>query len=352
MTKENVIEKINEHIAKHNNQIRWFVKNKDYIIWINEYYINTALKDSPIIEKIWVLLHNDKIEYCECCGVKSKFGNFHSGYRSKRCKKCGSYEALKNNTMLRKNNSEEIIVKKECKHCKKEFSYKTRSKNNTIKRFFCSKSCATKFNQLHMSEEVRNKKIEKTKKTNLIKYGDEWVVNSKYTKILTKNKLGVSYAFQDKAILLKTKETLIKNYGCDSPMKDDRILKKMISTKLEKYGDLLNPMYRYKIFIFPAGRLEKIQGNEAKALNILLKQFDENDIFVGRKNIENQIGKILYKDSNNKMHVYYPDIYIKSINKIIEVKSQFTYNLRKNINELKKQAVLEKNILFDFMIID
>jgi len=54
---------------------------------------------------------------------------------------------------------------------------------------------------------------------------------------------------------------------------------------------------------------------------------------------------------NSKTRRYYPDIYIKSENKIIEVKSDYTMKQHKNINLLKRQACLDKGLQFEFMII-
>lgn len=59
--------------------------------------------------------------------------------------------------------------------------------------------------------------------------------------------------------------------------------------------------------------------------------------------------KISYK-LNQKEFKYYPDIYIKSENKIIEVKSSWTYekNLVKNI--LKALATMKLGYSFEFWI--
>jgi hypothetical protein len=203
-----------------------------------------------------------------------------------------------------------------------------------------------------MSVETIKNKNEKTNKTNVEKYKDPWVVNSKYTRNITKEKLGVEYPFQDPKIIKKCKDTLYENTGYTNPLKNPKTLKKMLNTKIERYGDLLIPMSKYKEFKMPSGKIVKVQGNESYGLNILLEKYNETDIFVGRKNIENEIGQIHYIGKDNRQHIYYPDIYIKSQNKIYEVKSNFTYKIHKEINELKKQSVIEKNIEFEFMIID
>jgi len=55
---------------------------------------------------------------------------------------------------------------------------------------------------------------------------------------------------------------------------------------------------------------------------------------------------------DNRFHRYFPDFYIKSENKIIEVKSAWTYNINFDINQLKMQSCLNKKYNFEFMIID
>jgi hypothetical protein len=253
---------------------------------------------------------------------------------------------------MNKNSSREITVIKFCKECRKEFSYKSRKLNNTIVKFFCSKSCATKFNYRNMSDKNKIKRLENIKKTNFQKYGDEYVINSKYAREKTKEKTGFAYSFQNDSIQLKCKNSLIENTGYDNPMKNNKTVQKMKKTKIEKYGDFLIPMSKYKDYIFPSGKSVKIQGNEGKALDILILKYDEIDIFVGRRNIEIEIGKIYYIDKSGEKHIYYPDIYIKSENKIYEVKSQFTYNIHKEINELKKEACIEKKLNFEFLILN
>jgi hypothetical protein len=177
-------------------------------------------------------------------------------------------------------------------------------------------------------------------------------INSDYARKKTKEKIGVEYSLKLKWVQQKAKKTHMENTGYSNPLKNPETVKKMKKTKIEKYGSLLNPMARYKNYYMPSGKVYKIQGNEPQALDLLLEKFEETDIFISRKEIEKQIGKIFYDDSRGKSHEYYPDIYIKSENKIIEVKSGFTYNMHKNINILKKEACISKGLNFDFFIIN
>jgi len=108
---------------------------------------------------------------------------------------------------------------------------------------------------------------------------------------------------------------------------------------------------RRKEYIFPSGRKVYVQGYENLALDDLINQYEENDIFVGVKEIFNQIGRITYQTEDNIEHNYYPDIFIKSTNTIIEVKSKWTYNIDQLKNLLKERACLDKGFKFEFRIL-
>lgn len=88
-------------------------------------------------------------------------------------------------------------------------------------------------------------------------------------------------------------------------------------------------------------------------MNALLdKGYKEEDIVVSNAAIEKYTGKIWYNDSENKKRKYYPDIYIISKNKIVEVKSYYTYDTAFSINIRKKNACLSLGIHFEFWIYD
>lgn len=101
----------------------------------------------------------------------------------------------------------------------------------------------------------------------------------------------------------------------------------------------------FKQYKFQSGEIRNIQGYENLGLDELVKKFKENDIITKRS----QMPKIIYK-LKGKEHRYYPDIWIKSINKIIEIKSCYTYRkeLIKNIN--KALATRKLNFEFEFWI--
>jgi hypothetical protein len=98
----------------------------------------------------------------------------------------------------------------------------------------------------------------------------------------------------------------------------------------------------------PSGKIVKYQGYENLALDELFERgYSEDDIHIGRS----KVPLITYYIDKVK-HVYFPDIYIKSENKIIEVKSDWTLKLKRaNINE-KAEATVKANYTFEVWIYD
>ncbi len=62
--------------------------------------------------------------------------------------------------------------------------------------------------------------------------------------------------------------------------------------------------------------------------------------------------RIEYYDNENVKHYYFPDIFISKDNKIIEVKSTWTYKCKKETNLLKKEACEKQGYIFEFWIYD
>jgi hypothetical protein len=107
-------------------------------------------------------------------------------------------------------------------------------------------------------------------------------------------------------------------------------------------------------FSLPLERRERhyAQRGFYRSINkTLQKKYSEEDIVYSVKEINNKIG-IIYYNHNNKKCRYYSDFYIKSDNKIYEVKSIWTYraNIEKNI--LKMNRCIELGFKFEFLIFD
>lgn len=209
----------------------------------------------------------------------------------------------------------------------------------------------------------------KKKKTNLKKYGFEHSLHNpeikEKSRITNQSLYGGNSSMCSDETKTKSKETNKKKWGTEWYVQSDDFKKKFSETMLAKYGvdqvmhyaahfeKSLDTSYRKKIYVFPSCRIEKIQGYEGFALNDLLNNgYKEEDIVVSNTEIEKYTGKIWYNDSQNKTRKYYPDIYIISENKIIEVKSDYTYDTAFSINVRKKHACLSLGIRFEFWIYD
>lgn len=205
--------------------------------------------------------------------------------------------------------------------------------------------------------------LEKAKQTNLEKYGVEYSfqaesVKEKITntilerygvphsmmvdtfkekaKATNMQKLGVPYALQSPVVRNKSKTTNLKKYGVEHPTQSPEI-----QEKIQKTGK------KFKSYTCPSGACRKIQGYEHFALDrlFLTEKLHESDVYTDRK----EVPRISYTD-NSKQRYYFPDIWIKSQNKLIEVKSTWTYKLHKETNILKWKASREKGYVHEFWI--
>jgi hypothetical protein len=156
----------------------------------------------------------------------------------------------------------------------------------------------------------------------------------------------------------KIRKTVMEKYGVDhiSKRKDIQILKR--ENCLIKYGvehnsqrpDIADKIVRgnfmLKEYIFPSGRIDKVQGYEPFALNDLINidKIDENDIITGVKNVP----EIWYYDNIQKKHRHYVDIFIESQNKCVEVKSSWT--VKKDNVFIKQLAAKQLGYLYEIWV--
>jgi hypothetical protein len=107
--------------------------------------------------------------------------------------------------------------------------------------------------------------------------------------------------------------------------------------------------YNLKIFTFPCGTDIKVQGYEPFALKVLVQEGYKNEDIITHRT---KVPEIWY-ERDGKKHRYYCDIHIPKVNKIIEVKSNWTYLLGKdNDIPLKGQACINAGYLFEIWIFD
>lgn len=240
---------------------------------------------------------------------------------------------------------------------------------------FCSAKCGRINKDVIKKYKITNIKkygVDNFSKTDLFKnkminenrekYGVDWYQQSKDFKLKSiktcLDKYGVTSYVKTNDFKSKVRETILIKYGVDWYTKSIDFTNKFKKTCLDKYGFehfMISPIFsksskkQFKDYKLPSGKIIKIQGYEHFALDILLGQYSENDILVSNSEIRNEIG-ILNYFMDDKDRIYIPDIYIKSCNKIIEVKSKWTYEIEIDKNELKKKSCLDNNILFEFWI--
>lgn len=194
---------------------------------------------------------------------------------------------------------------------------------------------------------------DKIKKTLLKKYGVDWYSKSQEFKekyrLKSIEKYGIDHPMLNKEFKENVSSSIKKKYGKDWYVLTDDFKELCFILKEKRYG---NPAgFKLKEYILPSGRKIKVQGYENFALDILLKKYKEDELSISYFDIKDEIGTINYLMDENE-HIYLPDIYIKSENKIIEVKSEYTYKLNFEKNILKKECCISLGMQFEFWIMD
>lgn len=184
---------------------------------------------------------------------------------------------------------------------------------------------------------------EKIKQTNLLKYGVENAVCSNIIqeKIKETNlkKYGVKCSLQNNDVKIKIKQTCLQKYGVEYPTQNVEIMDKKAKNA-----------YKLKIYTFPSGRTDKIQGFENFGLDFLLnnENLNEDEIKTGCKNVPT----IWYNDENGKKHRHYVDIFIPSQNRCIEIKSSWTAEKKQDSIYLKQNAAKELGYKYEIWVYD
>lgn len=185
------------------------------------------------------------------------------------------------------------------------------------------------------------------KRTKLLKYGDENYNNDAKRKDTMFNRYGGTETLNSPTLLAKVDGTMIARYGVKRVAQSAYLI--------ESYLD------RYKTrkeFIFESGNKYYVQGYEDRAIQILVDLgYTEDEIQIrNRPSISYLFPKELGGD--DKIHIYHPDIILPFENKIIEVKSSYTYYGSKSEpgilgrNIAKKIGAESAGFIIEFWIID
>jgi len=180
-------------------------------------------------------------------------------------------------------------------------------------------------------------------------------IKEKNKKESNMKKYGVENTGSLKEVKDKIKNTYEERYGMH-PKKLKDVQDKWKATCLERYGGHPNQnkevqakseatSYKFRDYMMPSGNIVKVQGYEHIALDELVQKYEEDDILVGRS----AIPTIDYYINDTK-HVYFPDFMIKSENKIIEIKSEWTIQLKRGNVEDKALATIKAGYNYEIWI--
>lgn len=254
----------------------------------------------------------------------------HSGYCRDCCKENGKIKII--NTNLERYGVKCSLLSEEIK---------TKCKNTTMKKYgveFASQSETIKENM---------------KKNNMEKYGVEHVLQiPELRKQIIKTNLekyGVENPQQNNEIKEKTKQTNLEKYGAENYLATKECKEQTIKTNLEKYGyehhsqnsevaeRMLKGSFNKKQYTMPSGKIIDYQGYEKFAFDELIniEKINENDLIISRKDVP----EIWYIDKSGKKRRHYVDMFIKSQNRCIEVKSTWTNQDKNNVLEKQKSAI-------------
>jgi len=236
------------------------------------------------------------------------------------------------------------------------------------------------------TDEQKQKSREKRQKTYASKTDEEKNTMCTKRKETCIARFGVDNAFKSKEILQKIKNTNIERYGVENVFSNSTIKEKIKETNIEKYGAEYQTMTldkeewdrrmekrkhtnierfgyenpaqhpetfekiqttakRFKEYTFPSGEIRKIQGYEGFALDELVQIYTEEQIKTDRKDV----GRIKY-EMNGSIKYYYPDILIPHENKLIEVKSKFTYTIEPEKIRCKGDACKAQGYIYEIWI--
>lgn len=209
------------------------------------------------------------------------------------------------------------------------------------------KTCSEKYGVTHyaMTEEYRIKFEE----TCLERYGftssnrSEMIKEKKYMTNL--NKYGVKYPQQLDESKIKAKNTCLKKYGFENAAKSEKVKQKIKSTNIEKYVSRTWNQ-NYELY----NDAKKFKRYKHEFYDIYYDSSFEKDFLDYCKSIgfEKIRRGPSIRYSNNR--VYYPDFYIEELNLILEIKSQYIFDLDIEKNLDKKIAVINNGYDFLFII--
>lgn len=308
--------------------------------------------------------HNITSEHsCKKCTIEKREATMLKRYGTKSALQCPDIKQKRENTCLNKYGN---IVPTKVQQVKDKMVETTRKKygvDYTLQldaiREKGKKTMMEKYNVEHA---LQNKDLlQKRNETNLELFGvenplqnHEIIQKRKQTNLLI---YGKEEVLQVPQIQEQIRNTMTNLYGASNPLQCISIKKKKDDTCEERYGDkdimhnskifekVIKNSFKRKDYILPSGKIISYQGYENIAFDELLKTINENDFTNDVK-----LMPIIIYEYNGKKKRYYPDIYLPSQNRFIEVKSDYTFKRYLAQNAAKQSQMFKDGYLFEIWI--
>jgi hypothetical protein len=167
----------------------------------------------------------------------------------------------------------------------------------------------------------------------LEKYGAEYFIQSEECKRQMLEKYGAEYFIQSE----ECKRQMLEKYGAEHAMQCPVLFRKACASS-----------YTRKPYVWN-NQTYMVLGYEDRAIDDVIKRDGVNIVYAGECD---EIPLFEYYYIDGKKHLYYPDIYCPEDNRIIEVKSIWTYNRDPLKTLYKGLAVSEDYYTFELRIYD
>jgi len=209
--------------------------------------------------------------------------------------------------------------------------------------------------------------IDKTKNTCIEKYGVDSPMKTEKVKNSIRNtcleKYGVEsymqtsdfknatidyYSINNKEIKEKTKITNLEKYGVENVFQNEDIKNKIKETNLIKYGVEYTAQNEDIFLKTQKSRFKILKYKDSDIYYQGTYEKDFLDNFFESVDIKRAKSFVYYQD--NKKHYYHPDFYLSEFNLIVEIKSKYIYDLELEQNLLKRQSCIDDGYNFIFII--
>lgn len=303
-------------------------------------------------EKLYRYTHPDLKDSCKVCSQKLVFKNWERGYQTYCSTKCKhsdpEFKQKVKDTYIQNYGTDhpfksQVIQQKRVETWREKYgsdnpaktaAVQERMRQTTLERYGVE-------NIFSNQSPIRQQMVKKAQETNLERIGVPHTFSSPLNlqkRVQTwKQKYGESHPHKCSHVREKYTETVQAKWGVDHPMQDAEILDKCVRSAKKS-----------KKYVFPSGKEIMVQGHEPQALNLLLSEGISEDQII---NLRTEMPKLWYINDKNKKSRYYPDFYIPHLNLIVEVKSEYTVQIRPDLLAKKKQAVLDSGYNYRLMIL-